>query len=425
MFQDKKSPSITESDHNTIVTHIKSAWNKNKNIKRTEIYNLKDKEGLQKFKEMTSQDNFLSEVFHIEDKNIEVKRKQFIKRLGYCVSRCFQKIRIKGTRRNKALDELFNQRRILRTKKDAQSVENLQTVENKLSAMCAEENMKLIKEVGGSISCEEGGMNPAKLWQLKKKLRGIVNEPPTAMLDQYGNLVTTSKAIEDLTIHMYQERLKTLKIKKGLELHQVQREQLCDERLKEAQTNITSDWTEEELNVVLKQLKNQKARDPMGLANELFKPSNAGSDLVRATLKMMNQIKKQQIVPDILKSCNITSLYKKKGSRKDFSNYRGIFRVTSLRSILDKLIYNDKYPNIDQNMTYSNVGARKHRNIRDNIFVTNAILNNVRKRNLKGVDVTTYDAENALISYGQRSVLMTCLKVVFKMTSCPSFSKKI
>ena len=225
---------------------------------------------------MTSQDNFLSEVFHIEDKNIEVQRKQFIKRLGYCVSRCFQKIRIKGTRRNKALDELFNQRRILRTKKDAQSVENLQTVENKLSAMCAEENMKLIKEACGSISCEEGGMNPAKLWQLKKKLRGIVNEPPTAMLDQYGNLVTTSKAIEDLTIHMYQERLKTLKIKKGLELHQVQREQLCDERLKEAQTNITSDWTEEELNLVLKQLKNQKARDPMGLANELLKPSNAG-----------------------------------------------------------------------------------------------------------------------------------------------------
>ena len=44
-------------------------------------------------------------------------------------------------------------------------------------------------------------------------------------------------------------------------------------------------------------------------------------------------------------------------------------------------------------MTDSNVGARRHRNIRDNIFVINAILNNVRKRKIKGVDVTTYDAE--------------------------------
>ena len=101
-------------------------------------------------------------------------------------------------------------------------------------------------------------------------MRGIVNKPPTAMLDQYGNLVTTNAALKDLTIKMYQERLKTLKIKSGIELHQVQRGNLCDERLKEAQANITPDWTKEDLEVVLKQLKNWKSRDPLGLANELF-----------------------------------------------------------------------------------------------------------------------------------------------------------
>ena len=389
----KKGPSIKESDHNSIVTHIKVSWNKNRNTKRTEMYNMKDIEGLKMFKEMTSNDNFLSEVFHDEEKKIEVKTKQFLKRLAFCVSKCFKKIRVKGTRRNKALEELFNQRRILRTKKDTHSIKNLQEVENKLSDLCAEDNLKLIREACGSISCEEGGMNSAKLWKLKKKLRRIITEPPTAMLDQHGNLVTTSKAIEDLTIEMYKERLKTLRIKSGLEVHQAQRENLCDERLKQAQENITPNWTSEDLDVVLKQLKNNKSRDPLGLANELFKPLNAGADLKNATLKLMNQIKQQQTVPDILKSCNITSLYKKKGSRKDFSNYRGIFRVTILRSILDKLIYNDEYPTIDENMTDSDVGARRHRNIRDNIFVINAILNNVRKPKIKGVDVTIYDVE--------------------------------
>ena len=107
----------------------------------------------------------------------------------------------------------------------------------------------------------------------------------------------------------------------------------------------------------------------------------------------MNQIKTTQKIPEILKYCNITSIYKNKGSRKDFSNYRGIFRVTVFRSILDKLIYNDEYPQIDENITDSNVGARKGRNIRDNIFVTNAIMNSISKRRLKDIDIGIYDVE--------------------------------
>ena len=82
-----------------------------------------------------------------------------------------------------------------------------------------------------------------------------------------------------------------------------------------------------------------------------------------------------------------------KGSKKDFSNCRGIFRVTILRSILDKLIYNNEYPNIDDHLTDSNVGAIRQRNIRDNIFVINAITNNIEKRNLKDIDINGYDAE--------------------------------
>ena len=60
---------------------------------------------------------------------------------------------------------------------------------------------------------------------------------------------------------------------------------------------------------------------------------------------------------------------------------------------MDKLIYNDEFNNIDEHLSDSNVGARRNRNIRDKIFVINAILNNVRKKKLKGIDVTTYDAE--------------------------------
>ena len=58
-------------------------------------------------------------------------------------------------------------------------------------------------------------------------------------------------------------------------------------------------------------------------------------------------------------------------------------------SILDRLIYNDEYPNIDENMTNSNVGARRHRNIKENMCVIYIFLNNGRKGKSKGVYITT------------------------------------
>ena len=51
---------------------------------------------------------------------------------------------------------------------------------------------------------------------------------------------------------------------------------MCDERLKEAFQIKTPDWTMDDLEEVLKQLKLNKSQDPMGYSNELFKPNNAG-----------------------------------------------------------------------------------------------------------------------------------------------------
>ena len=51
-----------------------------------------------------------------------------------------------------------------------------------------------------------------------------------------------------------------------------------------------------------------------------------------------------------------------------------------IRTILDRLIYNDQYEVIDQALSDSNVGARKKRNVRDNIFILNAVTNSVVKK---------------------------------------------
>ena len=76
-------------------------------------------------------------------------------------------------------------------------------------------------------------------------------------------------------------------------------------------------------------------------------------------LKMVNRIKKEGKMPEVLQHCNISSIFKNKGAKSDFSAYRGIFRVTVMRYIVDRLIYNDEYETIDNYLNDCNVESRK------------------------------------------------------------------
>ena len=113
----------------------------------------------------------------------------------------------------------------------------------------------------------------------------------------------------------------------------------------------------EDIEAVLKYLKKNKSKDPFGYINELLCGDVSGDDLKLAILILINRIKTEQVYPKVLELCDITPIFKLKGNRNDFTNYRGIFRVSVLRSILDRLIYNDEYHNIDRNLTDSNVGG--------------------------------------------------------------------
>ena len=147
------------------------------------------------------------------------------------------------------------------------------------------------------------------------------------MLDPEGNLLSAPEAIQKAALKTYENRLKNRPIKEGLEQLQKDKEDLCKLRLNIARKNKTEPWTLEQLDVVLKYLKKNKSRDPLDLANELFQPNVAGHDLKVAVLKLVNKIKEDQVYPEALEVCNISSIYKNKGSRNSFDNYRGIFRV--------------------------------------------------------------------------------------------------
>ena len=378
------------SDHMPLITTLNKKWSWVNKIERIEMFNFKNQSCQQQFKQLTSDSDFLSSCID-ENKDVNAVTNKFLKRFNGVLVKSFKKVKIKD-RSNPEIRKLFERRSVLRKKDNQNSATELQIVEEELAKLCAEDNVKSIENEIKEFTCDDSGIHPGKLWRLRKKLFPKFREPPVAMKDETGKTVTSLEEIERLSILTYQDRLRNRPMISELQHLKTQKENLCELKLKAAKKNKTEPWTYNDLEKVLKSLKHSKSRDPLGLANELFDPKIAGDDLKSAILKLMNKIKTEGILPEKLKLCNISSIWKRKGARDSFENYRGIFRVTILRSILDRLIYNDEYSKIDENISDSNVGARKGRNIRDNIFVLNAVLNSAIDSN-EEIDIQVYDVE--------------------------------
>ena len=85
-------------------------------------------------------------------------------------------------------------------------------------------------------------------------------DPPTAMLDEAGNLVTDPDMINRLAFETYQKRLINRKIIEKYSHIQKEKEQLCSKRHEDAKNNKTEPWTLDELEAVLNHLKKNKSR---------------------------------------------------------------------------------------------------------------------------------------------------------------------
>ena len=242
-----------------------------------------------------------------------------------------------------------------------------------------------------------------------------------AKYDNRGNLITTAEALKNLYLETYRNRLKHRKMEeKYMDIYFLKTE-LWQMRLQSLRKIKTRPWNMSELEAVLKSLKNNKSMDPNGMVNETFKSGYIGTDLKKALLIFLNEVKRKQFIPHSMTLGNITTIYKSKGSRLDMNSDRGIFILTVLKKITDKLIYNDKYANIDQNMSNSNIGSRKKRNIRDHLLIIHGVINSVIRGKEEPVDIQIYDLEKAFDALW----LEDCLNDIFDNTNSENQNDKI
>ena len=81
--------------------------------------------------------------------------------------------------------------------------------DEKLADLSAEDNFNKKKEEVRGLESEKGGLNAGRLWKLKKRLSPQGQDPPTAMMDETGNLVTSAEGIKNLASEHYKKVLET------------------------------------------------------------------------------------------------------------------------------------------------------------------------------------------------------------------------
>ena len=154
----------------------------------------------------------------------------------------------------------------------------------------------------------------------------------------------------------------------------------------------SDDWSLEDLEKVLKTLKLNQSQDVNGFANEMFRLENVGDDLKNSLLIMFNKIKRETNIPMKIRDAYISAIPKGKKNPLDLENQRGIFLINKVKAILMKLVYNSTINTIEENLSESNIGARKERSTRDHVFVLNSIINETTKDKTKEpLDFVYYD----------------------------------
>ena len=87
-------------------------------------------------------------------------------------------------------------------------------------------------------------------------------------------------------------------------------EKLFRKRLKLTKLRKSPRWEIEDLQKVLKNLKNNKSRDPHWFVNEIFKPGVIRKYLEKSLLLLLNRVKDKLEIPSPMEFANITYLYK-------------------------------------------------------------------------------------------------------------------
>ena len=225
----KRTGKAIDSDHNTQYMDLDL---KIESIKpeRIEMYNFKDKEGQNLFKQISSETSLFSNCFK-NNKPLVEQILNWQKELSSTCSKAFKKIRIK--RKNVVplkgeMSKLINQRNIFANSSDkVEKDRKLQELNNEISYLEAEENRNKLMDNFKQISDNRENINVSKMWKLLNKLwPKNSNSLPTAKKNHRGKIVSGPLEIKLLLAKEYKDRLRCRPIRPDMKKMQKRKKRI-------------------------------------------------------------------------------------------------------------------------------------------------------------------------------------------------------
>ena len=396
-FQKNGKAGKRDSDHNSMYMELSLNIPKMR-MDRTEIYNFKNRECQEIFFDLTNNSTKLTRCFETNE-NIQKQGRKWFKNLNGLFQQSFKKVRITSNQKQTVVSKLFETRmrliQELKVSKDEEHedlIVELEEVEEYISNEVAKDIRDKIVDNFKVLADSEGSTNINGMWNLKNRIFPKHPKPvPVAKKNVDGRLITSHSEIKDLYLDTFRHRLRHRPMKEDLRDLENLKEELCSKRLQLSKMCKSKKLDIESLKKVILQLKKNKSRDAQGWINELFKPGVGGTDIENSLLLMFQKIKEDISFPEFMEYVNIIGIYKGKGSKMDLQNDRGIFIVNVIKSLFMKTVWSDVYPVLDKNMSDSNVGGRRGKNIRNHLFIVNGIINEVVNGKAEAIDIEVLD----------------------------------
>ena len=154
-------------------------------------------------------------------------------------------------------------------------------IEEEIIEATAEKNALIVNEYISNMENEEE-FSSLGFWKLKRRLFPFTGDPPMAKKDEIGNIITAPETIKNLYVDTYKDRLRNRSMKPELMDIFHLKSELWETRNENLKNIKSKPWEAEDIEAVLKSMKNNKSRDPNGMMNELFKEGFIGQDLREA-----------------------------------------------------------------------------------------------------------------------------------------------
>ena len=206
------------------------------------------------------------------------------------------------------------------------------------------------------------------LKQNRKKVFGLAKayrKPRSNIISikgENGETLTTPEDINQTWTKYFED---FLNVERGNEIEAVL---VIEDEVEDEDEHITED----ELTDAMKEMRNDRSPGFDGISVELYK--EGGPRLKRVVLHLINEIWKDECIPEDWGKTIIVLLYKGKGDSTKCENYRGIALINHIMKIYERILEKRARAIIEPQLGQEQYGYRKGRSVIDLIFALRMVV---------------------------------------------------